>query len=273
MSLSERTNELLESPWLEIIPGIAGVGEEIQRLPPGSTVTVTASPRHGIEPTIDLAIVMAELGHRAVPHLAARRIIDTAHLETTISRVARAGISDLFVIAGDGDPDGDLSDSVELLSLIADRWPGQFEIGIAGYPEGHPIIDKLALDRALVEKSAHAAYVTTQMCFDPEAIAAWITRLGGMVDLPVHIGIPGATSLTKLLSVSTRIGVGQSIRFLTKHRGLARSVLKGTSVADQLLKDLDRLDIGSSTVEAVHVYTFNQVGPTIEWLRTRQHSR
>ena len=37
------------------------------------TVTVTASPVKGLEPTVDLAERLAARGYRVVPHLAARR--------------------------------------------------------------------------------------------------------------------------------------------------------------------------------------------------------
>jgi hypothetical protein len=47
------------------------------------------------------------------------------------------------------------------------------EIGVAGYPKGHPLIDDDALAEALDRKTACASYITTQMCFDSDAVPGW----------------------------------------------------------------------------------------------------
>ncbi|MCI0543301.1 MAG: hypothetical protein L0Z49_02505, partial [Actinobacteria bacterium] len=39
------------------------------------------------------------------------------------------------------------------------------EIGIAGYPEGHPVISDERLRQALREKAELATYVVNRMCF------------------------------------------------------------------------------------------------------------
>lgn len=68
------------------------------------TVTVTASPAKGLEPTLDLATRLAARGCRAVPQVPARLIVDEAHLTEVVARPLEAGIDDLFVPAGDSDP-------------------------------------------------------------------------------------------------------------------------------------------------------------------------
>ena len=42
------------------------------------------------------------------------------------------------------------------------------------------------------------------------------------VTLPVHIGLPGVADLTKLLTISGRIGVADSARYLKKNRNHGR---------------------------------------------------
>src|SRR5450756_2004565 len=71
---------LLEAPRFEVIP-VNGIEETVAALPRGATVTVTASPRHGIERTIDVSARLAGRGYRVVPHLAARMIADRGQLE------------------------------------------------------------------------------------------------------------------------------------------------------------------------------------------------
>ena len=64
---------LVSSPKFELIP-LSNALDRATSLPPGATVTVTASPSHGIEATFDLAEDVAALGHEAIPHLSAHMI-------------------------------------------------------------------------------------------------------------------------------------------------------------------------------------------------------
>jgi methylenetetrahydrofolate reductase (NADPH) len=141
------------------------------------------------------------------------------------------------------------------------------EVGIAGYPESHPLISAEHLREALLAKIPHATYIVTQMCFDPQAIVDWVraTRSDG-VDLPVRIGVPGAVDVSHLVRVAGRIGVGGSVRFLTKNRGLLRVLRPGGYRPDRLIRRLAELalDVG---LEGLHVYTFNQVASTVAWHR------
>lgn len=62
------------------------------------------------------------------------------------------------------------------------------EVGVTGYPEGHPFISGDLLRQALIDKERHATYIATQMCFDPAAIFAWSaapesTELGSRSEL------------------------------------------------------------------------------------------
>ena len=45
------------------------------------------------------------------------------------------------------------------------------------YPEGHPKISDERLLEVLLEKQRYASYMTTQMSFNPNAIAGWIGRM------------------------------------------------------------------------------------------------
>ena len=72
---------------------------------------------------------------------------------------------------------------------------------------------------------------------------------------------------SRLLRISTRIGVGESARFLRKHQTLlARPFLRGSyspgSLAEGLWPHLGDL---RNRIGGFHVYTFNQVGKTERW--------
>jgi methylenetetrahydrofolate reductase (NADPH) len=262
-------SRLLERAKYELIP-VRSVEDEIEHLPPGATVTVTASPTKPIEDTVKLAVRLHDLGHDTVPHLAARMIRDRSHLQALLDESAAGGLTRAFVIAGDAPDPGGYADAVSLLRDMAELGHGFTEVGIACYPEGHPLIPDDRLDEALHGKAPFAAYMTTQMCFDAAAVAGWISRRRhDGLDLPVHVGVPGVTDAGKLIRLATRIGVGASRRFLSKHTRLLGHLVKpGGFAPDALLDGLgpaaadERLGI-----DGLHIFTFNQVAATEEWRR------
>jgi methylenetetrahydrofolate reductase (NADPH) len=259
---------LLERPLFELIPLRDALGRA-ESLPPGAVATVTASPSHGIESTIELCEGLLALGHPATPHLAAHMIRDRAHLQKLLERCASAGIRDAFVVGGDAKDRGEIHDGLALLRLMEELGHPFEAVGVAGYPEGHPSIPEEVLLSSLKEKQAHATYLTTQMSFDAEAISAWIVRIRDAgVTLPIHLGLPGVVHIRRLLRVAARIGVGGSVRYLRKNRQLFRLLFGRSFTPERLLRELGpTLADPDATVQALHLFTFNQVDSTVAWQR------
>jgi methylenetetrahydrofolate reductase (NADPH) len=241
--------------------------DEARRLPHPVRLTVTCSPKHGPDEAVAVARRLHAIGHAVTVHVAARMVRDKAHLDALLAAMAQAGADDLFLIGGDADPPhGDYASAVELLPLVAEHPQRPRTIGVAGYPEGHPLISDEQLAGALAEKSAHADYVATQMCFDALILLGWIadSRRQGLA-LPVVIGMPGKVARRRLLEMSVRIGVGPSLAFVRKQRGL-RSLLSRRSTADRLYKSLvPALDDPALNVAGFHYFTFNQLVETWQW--------
>ena len=175
----------------------------------------------------------------------------------------------MFVVGGDPQDHGDFHDGLALLRAIDELGRPFDEIGVPSYPEGHPKISDERLLEVLLEKQRYASYMTTQMSFNPDAIAAWIGRMRASgVTLPVHIGLPGVADLTKLMTIAARIGVADSARYLKKNRNLIGQVIKGNFGPDALLRELaPTLADPAADVAALHVFTFNQVERTVAWQR------
>jgi methylenetetrahydrofolate reductase (NADPH) len=250
----------------EVFPA-GSIDAQAAQLPRAAHLTVTCSPIHGPDRSVDLAARLTELGHSVTVHVAARMVRDRAHLDTLLAGMADAGADDLFLIGGDiKEQRGEFSSAVELLPLVAEHPRRPPSIGIAAYPEDHPFIPDDALEEALREKSRFADYVTTQMCFDPDALRGWVERhreLG--LTLPVIIGMPGKVARARLLKMSTQIGVGPSVRFLRKQRSLL-SLLSRRSTADRLYDEFaPMLDEHELELAGFNYYTFNQLLETWEW--------
>lgn len=260
------SHALLERPLFEFIP-LRDALERAESLPPGAGATVTASPSHGIESTIELCEGLIALGHPATPHLAAHMIRDRAHLAELLERCRPAGIRSAFVIGGDAKDRGEIHDGLALLRLIEELGHPFETVGVAGYPEGHPSISDEVLFSSLHEKQAHATYLTTQMSFDADAIGSWIARIRRSgVTLPIHLGLPGAVHIRRLLRVAARIGVGGSLRYLRKNRQLLRLLFGRSFTPERLLRSLGpTLADPKADVRALHLFTFNQVDATVSW--------
>jgi methylenetetrahydrofolate reductase (NADPH) len=254
----------------EVLP-FPGIVEEAARLPRPIGITVTCSPKHGPDRAVEVAERLRQLGHSLTVHVAARMVRDRNHLDALLAALAEAGIEDLFLIGGDiAEPLGEYASAVELLPLVAEHAQRPPTIGVAGYPEGHPLISDDELERALREKSRLADYVVTQMCFDPEALRGWIVRQREQgLELPVVIGMPGRVARRKLLAMSARIGVGRSVEFLRRQKGL-RSLLSRRSTADRLYEGIaPLLDDPELAVPGFQYFTFNELLQTWEWHQRR----
>jgi methylenetetrahydrofolate reductase (NADPH) len=258
---------LLDPTW-ELIP-LKNAPEQASALPAGATISVTASPAKGIEATVDLAIELERAGFRAVPHLSARMIRDEHHLADLLATLIDAGIDRAFVVGGDAEVPGEYGDGLSLLQSMDDLGMLPREIGVPCYPQGHPSISDDVLLAALEAKARYATYMTTQLCFDAEAIARWLgDRRGQGIQLPVRLGIPGVAEIPKLISISARIGVRDASRFILKNRRFVGQLLKSGGVykPTSLLEDLAPLiSDPASKVIGLHVYTFNNVPATVEW--------
>jgi methylenetetrahydrofolate reductase (NADPH) len=253
----------------ELIP-LSSALESAAALPPGSQVTVTASPSHGIEATFDLAEAVAAMGHDATPHLSAHMLRDRPHLAQLLERARANGLHKVFVVGGDTKDRGELHDGLMLLRAMDELGHPFEEIGVPCYPEGHPDIPDERLLEVLREKQRYANAMTSQMSFNPAAVTRWVgeVRDAGII-LPLHLGVPGVADLPKLMKVAARIGVADSARYLKKNKQLLGHLVRGGSFGpDAFLERLaPMLADPVADVRVLHVFTFNQVEQTAAWQR------
>jgi len=231
---------------------------------------VTASPSKGLEPTLDLAERLTGHGYVAVPHLAARMVRDRAELIEISERLTGKGITRVFVPGGDADPPGAYPDALSMLEDLAEIGHPFTQVGITGYPESHPTIHDDLTIQSMWDKRRYATHVVSNLTFDPSVLSAWVKRMRARgITLPILLGVPGPVDRAKLISMAGKIGVGESTRFLVKHKGtFARLAAPGGFTGEKFLQrcaaDLAPPELG---VEGVHVFTFNQVAETETWRR------
>jgi methylenetetrahydrofolate reductase (NADPH) len=261
--------ELLRKPRFEILP-LPGIEEQVlEHLTTDVKVTVTASPRRGLEATLDLSERLAGAGYAVVPHLSARLVHDRVHLEETVSRLRAAGVRELFVPAGDATEPGEFGGAAELLAAMGPLRAEFDEIGITGYPESHHLISDEETIQAMFAKAPMATCIISQICFDADVIATWIAEVRRRgTTLPIWIGLPGSVEYAKLVRISMKIGLGESARFLRHHGNWMARLMTRQFKPDPLLRALGpTVTDPAANVGGFHLYTFNEVARTERWRR------
>ena len=261
--------DMLTSARYEVLPTPSVEEKVLEHVPLDRTLTVTASPAKGIEATLALTERLARHGYATVPHLAARMVSGRSELAEIVARMQAAGVRTVFVPGGDQDPPaGDYTCALDLLEDLTALGRPFPEVGITGYPESHPTISDDLTVQSMWDKRRHATHVVSNLNFDPDSIKTWVDRmrLRG-ITMPVLLGIPGPIDRAKLLTMATKIGVGDSTRFLVKHKGtLTRLAAPGGFTGERFLERCAPvLARPGSLVTGLHVYTFNQVAETEAW--------
>jgi methylenetetrahydrofolate reductase (NADPH) len=263
---------LLRTVRYEVLPARATEEKVLAHVPRDVVVTVTASPVKGLEPTLDLTGRLAAHGYRVVPHVPARLLRDDRHLKEVVDRLREAGVDDVFVPAGDADPPaGPYDGALPVLRRLSELGGPFARVGVTGYPESHPLIHDDVTVQAMWDKREHATYVVSNLCFDPRVLGEWLARVRRRdVTLPVHVGVAGPVQRAKLLSMATKIGVGESTRFLTRHASwFVRFAAPGGYSPEKLLTRTEKaLTDPASGVAGLHLFTFNQIAETERWRRS-----
>jgi methylenetetrahydrofolate reductase (NADH) len=254
---------------------------ELARIAPARTpVYVSAVPARPAAETIDAATRLAHAGFEPVPHIAVRSFATASALDDFVARVVgEAGVRRALVIAGDlGKPAGDIRSARDAIDggCLARR--GIVEIGVAGYPDGHPLLSQGELDRVLTEKIDAAestglkVHIVTQFAFDASAILAWITRLRDFgIEHQVRIGLAGPTSLATLLRFAQRCGVRASAQGLARQAGLVRHLF-AMSTPDTLVRALAQANGRLGDVKP-HFFSFGELAASARWAQAAAEGR
>ena len=261
---------LLQNARYEVLPTASIEDTVLEHVGKDTSLTITASPGKGLETTLALTERLTVHGYTAIPHIAARMVTDRKELEEIAARLTSQGIDQIFVPGGDADPPGAYPDALSLLEELKAIGSPFSHVGIAGYPESHPTISDDLTIQSMWDKRRYATHVVSNLTFDPDVLVKWVGRMRGRgITLPLLLGIPGPVERTKLLSMATKIGVGESTKFLAKNKSLfARLAAPGGFTGESFLQKVaPGLAPESMLVEGLHVFTFNQVPATVEWRR------
>ena len=278
--MKSRISELVAAGSLEISPReLHRLGEVAALLPKDTCVYIPSLPGLPLARTLEMVSALRAAGLDPVPHVSARRVLDKQEFRKFLDQcVSDYGVHRVLVIGGD-EPKakGPFNDSLEVLrsGLLADA--GIREIGVSGYPEGHPRIEKQQLEAAFAEKVKLAReqglglYVVTQFSFAPQRVVEFCSQLARTApEVGVYVGIAGPSDPAALLRYAQRCGVSTSLRALRNlGTGIARLVVH-TDPQEQVAALGGYLQgRGTGNVVGVHLYSFGGAVRTASWMRER----
>ncbi len=279
-TLLAKIAELVSAGSLEIAPReLHRAGEVAALLPSGTCVYIPSLPGLPLARTLEMVAALRAAGLDPVPHVSARRILGRDEFKSFLkAATSKHGVHRVLLVGGDEPrPKGPYADSLEVLreGVLADA--GIREIGVAGYPEGHPRITKPEQERAFLEKLKIAGeqglglYVVTQFSFAPARVVEFCAALARSApSVSVYVGMAGPADPLALARYAQRCGVSTSLRALRNlGTGIARLVVH-TDPQDQLAA-LGHYLRGRepSNVVGVHLYSFGGAIRTAGWMRER----
>jgi methylenetetrahydrofolate reductase (NADPH) len=269
---SPAMRELVRNLHFELVP-MKSIEDAIEALPPNADVSITCSPAKGISATQEHTERLLALGHRPTPHISARLVESPVHAKQIAAWLREQHLSEVFVIAGDATEQvGPYEGTLPFMRDLLEADPGVARVGFAGYPDGHAFIDAAELSeqvhakQSLLAEAGVDGWISTQMCFDADRIRAWLTeqRAAG-ITMPIRLGIPGVVDRTRLMTMGARLGVGSSMRYLSKNRSTVMKLMApgGYDPTELVVALAD--DAATLGIEALHSFTFNAVADTRQW--------
>ncbi len=258
----------------EAAVALEGAIAELDELNPSFVSVTYGAGGSTRERTRDVVIdIERDLGITAMAHLTC--VAHTrAELSSLLDEYNAAGVENILALAGDpvlDDSglviDGEFSRAVELVELIAQR--GQFSIGVAAHPEGHPRSPDLASDRRhLATKLEAADFAITQFFFEPEPYLRMIEELAALgCTKPVLPGIMPVTNVGQVTRFAQLAGAAFPVHLAARFEALADDPAGvralGVELATELCQRL--LDEGAP---GLHFYTLNRSTATREIARS-----
>ena len=171
-------------------------------------------------------------------------------------------IENVLALRGDIPQDGKTPEvyhyASELIREIKEA--GDFCIGAACYPEGHPESSNKSVDMDYLKQKVDAGcdFVTTQMFFDNSLLYSYLYRIREKgITIPVIAGIMPVTSGSQLKRIAQMSGSYMPARFLSlvDKYGDNPAAMKQAGIAyatDQII------DLLANGIKGIHVYTMNK---------------
>lgn len=213
--------------------------------------------------TVEIAATIKECKIPAVAHLTCASSTKEK-VQSVIRELQEKGIENILALRGDIPENADFPlpnqyhHASELIAEIKEA--GDFCIGGACYPEGHPEAETIQEDLIHLREKVEAGcdYLTTQMFFDNDILYNFLWKAGRVgVHVPIVAGIMPITNKTQIKRVGALSGNMVPPKFLriVERFGDDPKAMRQAGVAfatEQII------DLVANGVNHVHIYSMNK---------------
>ncbi|MCI8496266.1 MAG: methylenetetrahydrofolate reductase [NAD(P)H] [Lachnospiraceae bacterium] len=246
------------------LPKAHEVVREMAKLKP-AFISVTYGASGGIsEHTVDMANEVQNInGVTALAHLTCASS-GREKIQEVLGKLKENKIENILALRGDIPENLDFplpdqyhhaSELIEEIKLF-----GDFCIGGACYPEGHPEAESIDADLEYLKQKVEAGceFLTTQMFFDNNILYNFLYRaLKKNIQVPVIAGIMPVTNANQIKRITSLSGTAlpQRFRAIVERFADHPAALKQAGIAyatDQII------DLIANGVNNVHIYTMNK---------------
>ena len=206
---------------------------------------------------------MQQIQKNNIPALAHLTCVksDEAKIKAVLDNLSGNGINNILALRGDlpdGKVDGCFEHANELVSFIKKQ--GDFCIGGAAYPEGHPESGFMDQDIENMRHKVDAGvdFLVTQMFFDNSILYSYMFRLlKAGIDIPVVPGIMPITNAKQILRICQLSGTKLPPSFRAMVEKFADDPL-ALQQAGILYTTGQIIDLIANGFNHIHIYTMNK---------------
>lgn len=212
--------------------------------------------------TVDIAAGLArDYGVTSMAHLSC--VSSTkADVSEMVKKLEEKGIENVLALRGDIPPDGHVEHDYRYASeLVRDlKAMGNFCIGGACYPEGHPESANKKEDILHLKEKVDAGcdFLTTQMFFDNNLFYNFLYRIREAgITVPIIAGIMPVTNASQMKRILSMSGTALPTRFkmILDKFGDNPAAMRQAGIAyatEQII------DLVANNIHAIHIYSMNK---------------
>jgi len=189
-------------------------------------------------------------------------------IDKIVETLQKAGIDNILALRGDIPEDGNINGEFKYAYQLVEylKTKGDFSIGVAGYPEGHPEAESLEKDTEYLKTKIEAGgeFIITQLFFENKYFFDFIDRIRKAgISVPVIAGIMPILNLsqverfTNMCAAGVPEGLIESMQNKSKEDMFKIGVEYATNQCEELLQN---------GVDGLHFYTLNKYNATKEIL-------
>lgn len=237
------------------------VVEEIAQLKPHFMSVTYGAGGTSIGETLSIARAIQESGRPALAHLTCINA-RSKEIQTVLKQLQMEKVQNILALRGDAIAESsygsDFSHASDLMKKI--KTAGDFCVGGACYPEGHPESDSLDQDilHTLQKVDSGCDFLVSQMIFDNNVLYNYMYRLlRNGIDIPVVAGIMPVTNVNQIKRICELSGtkLPANYRAIVEKFANNPEALKQAGIAYATGQIVDLIANG---LKNIHVYTMNR---------------